>query len=64
MCSSDLGRIDTLRGSEPWAGYDDQTVVEIRSALTDADEAKRGEVRSYEAGHKNRQGVLDATQSG
>ena len=59
--STVLGRIDTLRGSEPWKGYDDQTVTEIRNALTGADEVKRSEVRSYETGHKKRQGVLDAT---
>jgi hypothetical protein len=60
--STVLGRIDALRGSEPWRGYDDQTVVEIRDALTGADEAKMRQVRAYEAGHKNRQGVLDAGQ--
>jgi hypothetical protein len=60
--STVLGRIETLRGSEPWRGYDDQTVVEIRNALADADEAETREVRAYETGHKNRQGVLDATR--
>lgn len=58
--STVLGRIDTLRGSEPWKGYDDQTVAEIRKALAGSDEATVREVRTYEAGHKNRQGVLDA----
>jgi hypothetical protein len=61
--STVLGRIDTLRGSEPWRGYDDQTVVEIRSALADSDEATANEVRRYESSHKNRQGVLDAVEA-
>lgn len=61
--STVTGRIESLRGTEPWAGYDEQTVPEIRKALTDADEATVAEVRKYEAAHKNRQGVLDAAQS-
>jgi hypothetical protein len=62
--STVTGRIETLRADQPWRGYDDQTVVEIRKALTGADEATVAEVRKYEAGHKNRQGVLDAAQTG
>ena len=61
--STVTGRIEALRGSEPWSGYDEQTVVDIRKALSSADEATVAEVRKYEAGHKNRQGVLDATQA-
>lgn len=54
------GRIDIQRGSEPWPGYDEQTVVDIRKKLSGADEATAHEVRAYEARHKNRRGVLDA----
>lgn len=61
--STVTGRIESLRGTEPWSGYDEQTVVEIRKALTGADEATVAEVRKYESAHKNRQGVLDALQS-
>jgi hypothetical protein len=61
--STVLGRIEALRGDEPWTGYDEQTVVEIRKTLSDADDATLAEVRTYEAAHKNRQGVLDAAQS-
>jgi hypothetical protein len=61
--STVTGRIEALRGTEPWSGYDEQTVVEIRKALTGADDATVAEVRKYEAAHKNRQGVLDAAQS-
>jgi hypothetical protein len=56
-------RIEALRGTEPWSGYDDQTVVEIRKVLTGADDSTLAEVRKYEAGHKNRQGVLDAAEA-
>lgn len=55
-----LDRIEVLRGSEPWAGYDEQTVVEVRDVLQRVDAAKAREVHAYESSHKDRQGVLDA----
>jgi hypothetical protein len=58
-----LGRIESLQGTPPWEGYDEQTVVEIRKALTGSDEATAGAVKTYEAGHKNRQGVLNAANT-
>jgi ferritin-like metal-binding protein YciE len=57
-----LGRIGTLRTSEPWPGYDELTVDEIRSALSDADERRIETTRRYERAHKNRAGVLEATE--
>jgi len=56
-----LERIDALRASEPWSGYDGQNVEEIRRALGDASDATARTVREYERAHKNRAGVLDAT---
>lgn len=58
--STVLERIGSLRGSEPWPGYDDLTVDEVRSALSGdhADEADA--VREYERRHKSRAGVLEA----
>jgi ferritin-like metal-binding protein YciE len=54
-------RIDALRGEEPWAGYDELTVADIRAALAEGDSDERADaVRSYERAHKNRAGVLDA----
>jgi ferritin-like metal-binding protein YciE len=44
----------------PWAGYDDQTVDEIRSRIADCDDATRARVASYEQAHKGRQSVLAA----
>jgi ferritin-like metal-binding protein YciE len=61
-------RIASLRGEEPWPGYDDLTVSEIRAALVSAngvdddDLAKR--VHTYERSHKDRIGVLSATEHG
>jgi len=57
-----LSRITSLRGSEPWPGYDELSVEEIRSVLDEGDEARMRRVRSYERTHKNRVGVLSATE--
>ena len=53
-----LGRIDELEGTEPWPGYDDQTVAEINKALSGASATLVTEVRDYERGHKNRSSIL------
>ena len=54
-------RITSLRTEEPWPGYDEQTVVEIRETLAAGDEALARKVHDYERHHKERQGVLHAT---
>jgi ferritin-like metal-binding protein YciE len=56
--STVLTRIDALQGDEPWPGYDELTVEEIRAAVGDDDE-RASSVRSYERAHKNRAGVLN-----
>ena len=53
-----LERIGMLRMSEPWAGYDDMSVDELRSRLAKADEADARAARDYERAHKNRSAVL------
>jgi ferritin-like metal-binding protein YciE len=55
-------RISTLRTREPWAGYDELTVDELRSALAEADESRARAARDYERAHKNRAGVIEATE--
>jgi ferritin-like metal-binding protein YciE len=60
--STVLSRIDSLRGDEPWPGYDEQTVEEIRSALSRGDAKQSREVREYERRHKERQGVLQTAE--
>jgi len=57
-----LGRIATLKAAEPWPGYDELTVEEVRSTLVPANEERARTVRSYERDHKNREGVLEAAE--
>ena len=49
-------------GSEPWPGYDEMTVAEVRERLGAGDEDRARSVRSYERAHKNRAGVIDAAE--
>src|ERR1700754_2327239 len=39
-----LGRITTLRTSEPWAGYDELTVSEVQAVLSEGDEDRAREI--------------------
>jgi ferritin-like metal-binding protein YciE len=49
------------RGQEPWPGYDELSVKDIRAVLDNADDPRVKRVRSYERRHKSRAGVLEAT---
>jgi ferritin-like metal-binding protein YciE len=57
-----LGRVSTLRTSEPWPGYDELTVAEVQTALAEADDERAASTRTYERSHKNRAGVLKAAE--
>jgi ferritin-like metal-binding protein YciE len=57
-----LNRIGTLRGNEPWPGYDEQTAAEIQTALSAAEEKRAREVRTYERAHKDRASVIQASE--
>ncbi len=57
-----LNRITSLRGDEPWPGYDELSVEEIQSVLDEGDAARIKRVRSYERSHKNRAGVIHASE--
>jgi len=57
-----LDRISTLRGDEPWAGYDELTAAEVQAVLSEGDDERAKQVRAYERSHKNRAGVLKATE--
>jgi ferritin-like metal-binding protein YciE len=58
-----LNRIQSLRGNEPWPGYDEQSASDITTALGQGDDESRAKaVREYERAHKNRAGVLKATE--
>jgi ferritin-like metal-binding protein YciE len=57
-----LSRLTSLRGDEPWAGYDELSVSEIREVLDESDADRIRRVRSYERSHKNRTGVIGASE--
>ena len=57
-----LNRVSSLRGDEPWPGYDEMTAEEIVARLRDADEDLARRVREYERGHKGRASVLHAAE--
>lgn len=54
--------IDLTATGEPWAGYDDMTVDEIRTRLEEGSEALALSVRDYEIRNKNRKTVIDLTE--
>ncbi len=60
--STVLERIESLRGDEPWAGYDDMNADEIVERLRESDEKLAARVRDYERAHKDRATVLRAAQ--
>jgi ferritin-like metal-binding protein YciE len=60
--STITGRIESLQAAEPWPGYDELGVDEVRAVLSEGDETRIKDVRSYERKHKNRTGVLEATE--
>ncbi|MDQ3723379.1 MAG: ferritin-like domain-containing protein [Actinomycetota bacterium] len=60
--STILGRIASLRGEEPWAGYDELTADEVQAVLAEGDDDRAQQVRDYERTHKNRVGVLKAAE--
>jgi ferritin-like metal-binding protein YciE len=57
-----LSRITSLRGDEPWAGYDELTAPEVQAVLSEGDDERIKQVRTYERAHKNRAGVLNAAE--
>jgi ferritin-like metal-binding protein YciE len=60
--STILSRIDSLRGNEPWPGYDELTAAEVQAVLSEGDDDRVQQVRAYERSHKNRAGVMQATE--
>jgi ferritin-like metal-binding protein YciE len=57
-----LSRATSLRSDEPWAGYDELTAAEVIAVLSEGDDDRSKDVRSYERAHKNRAGVLKAAE--
>jgi hypothetical protein len=60
--STVTSRIDSLRGEEPWPGYDELGVEEVRAVISEGDEQRIKNVRDYERKHKARAGVIEATE--
>ena len=60
--STVLGRTSTLRGEEPWPGYDELNVSEVNAVLGEGDEDRAKRVRAYERSHKNRAAVIHTTE--
>jgi ferritin-like metal-binding protein YciE len=60
--STILSRIDALRGNEPWPGYDELTAAEVQAVLSEGDDDRVQQVRTYERSHKNRAGVMKAAE--
>ena len=60
--STVTSRIDSLQANEPWPGYDELGVDEVRAVLSEGDDTRVKAARSYERKHKNRAGVLQATE--
>jgi ferritin-like metal-binding protein YciE len=59
--STILGRIASLREQEPWPGYDELDVGKVDKALRKANSDRVTRTRAYERSHKNRTGVITAT---
>jgi len=57
-----LSRITSLRGNEPWAGYDELTAAEVQAVLSEGDDERVKQVATYERAHKNRAGVVTAAE--
>jgi ferritin-like metal-binding protein YciE len=57
-----LSRITTLRGEEPWPGYDELTAAEVQAVLAEGDDERVKEILSYERAHKDRAGVRAAAE--
>ena len=57
-----LSRVTSLRGDEPWSGYDELTAAEVTTTLSDSDDDRVAKVRAYERTHKNRAGVIKAAE--
>jgi ferritin-like metal-binding protein YciE len=60
--STVTSRIESLQGDEPWPGYDELSVDEVRAVLSEGDEQRIKNARAYERKHKARAGVIQATE--
>ncbi|MEV0056337.1 hypothetical protein AB0H34_38365 [Saccharopolyspora shandongensis] len=59
-----LGRIDELRGEEPWRGYDEMTVNEILPRMRSLPPDEQAGLATYERRHKQRRTIIESTGRG
>lgn len=57
-----LRKVEELRGSEPWPGYDEMTVEEIMPRLREMSSGELDDLTAHERRHKNRNTVIQAVQ--
>ena len=57
-----LDKVNSLRGREPWPGYDELSAEEVVATLDGLDDKRVAEVRDYERRHKGRQTVIEAVE--
>jgi ferritin-like metal-binding protein YciE len=57
-----LSQIRSLRGDEPWPGYDELTAPEVQAILTEGDDERVREVLAYERAHQDRADVRTAAE--
>jgi len=53
--------IAKLTGDEPWSGYDELSAEAVGKAIGGGDKKSAKKVRAYERDHKDRSGVIEAT---
>ncbi len=57
-----LDKVASLRGDEPWPGYDELNADEAQAAVSKADDKRLARIRDYERKHKERKQVLEAIE--
>jgi ferritin-like metal-binding protein YciE len=57
--STVLSKVNALNAQEPWPGFDELNVEEVRATLVGGDAQLASSVHAYERAHKNRSGVVD-----
>ncbi len=57
-----LDKVTSLRGKEPWPGYDELKADEVRQAFAGVSDARVSEIKDYERKHKARTQVLEAAE--
>ncbi len=57
-----LDKVASLRGDEPWPGYDELNADEVQKAVSGATDKRLARIRDYERKHKDRKQVLETLE--